>query len=445
MKIINIPQGYSGILNIKPSGLDINGLYTHGFSTCNVVICISTSQIFLMHVGVNDTASLLSDIKKVKGELSKIHVLYRPQEQVAGILKSRILNLLVDNLDKGLSVEIQVTEAKEEIESVLIYLEDNGQISIKYDEKPDFLLRHPHELQLETVQKICQVIGVRSLKEKLKTHISDKITNIFDGVAWTKIPDNQFEVDDGTKLTMSEIKYVFAENSLEQIALRVNGLLKAIQNEILVSENIDIFDIALHIELYLNKYNYALVFKRDILAILDLSRVEPSTDEENTFAKGIRAIATKMGEDNVYGAIAEKVETYRKYGTPTHYKEYILKQYDMIASLYISREQYGTLRSYYDSCVIEATNKNKKAREHYQNKEYPEAANLFLDALKLLTYSCLKGDTKLNATTFSYNTALKLTADCSEVKNDIRECEEPEKQEVASSSTLKHNVRKSMT
>ena len=145
-------------------------------------------------------------------------------------------------------------------------------------------------------------------------------------------------------------------------------------------------NIAKYLEAYLNNYDYALLFKRNMREIIAAYSVEKSTEQE--VKTKLLELLSKDGD--VYLSIKDYVSQLPvRDKSTTSYKD-MLEEIDSFSKIYQLRRAYGEHQRQIDDWLSQVKPLSDKAAQHARDKQYPQAISLFRNCLHLLTWSIEK-------------------------------------------------------
>lgn len=334
---------------------DISGLYTDGFSTCNILILFNKAigSVELAHID----ASIALRIEQV-------------QEQSS--LDDATEIVLISREDKGKKIRdtlVDYLKAKYPAKTVTVKMADMSESgvqasSVKKDgtfqlviEKfspssaPNNILHHPDEQKFLAVQKIEQIIGRRA-KITSRTSLVRRLC-IFDGICWEHMESLDFKIDESHSITQQEMSRFSESDSCDVVVKKLAEILQLTEKEGAApsfQEDLESFlmEVAGYFENYLNNYDYDLLLRRSNESILSTS--DRSTPDKAHVAN------------------------------------------EFLVSNYLTRELYKKFEQTKEEKIGAAKAANKYAIEAYQNKQYVAAGHLFFSILKTLTYYCVKSD-----------------------------------------------------
>jgi len=402
-KIINVPQGYSArIVKTTPG---INGLYTENFSSCNIVACFSPEKIMLMHVDLKNAHKLSEELQWITDAPRTIIIAYRENHPASASLKNHILkNCLgpVTNDDA-----FKVKNLSDDTNKFCIFFDDpadNNITAVKLSPtRPENLIRHPQEQQLEAVQKIEQLIGLQTRARTLTSN--SKKTNIFDGMAWQIMGPSELEVDITDTATKNEMDRFESNDTLVTITGKLRGLFKKTTTPVILTiDNGGYEDVASYLQGYLNNFDHSLLFKRNVKDLFTCDDHKAITRSDKSFNQRMIKIVEKEGD--IFKEAAQEIDDYKHFGNPTEYKTDIILEYKMLVKHYEIGEAYVNLKQDYSQLKEEALGLNREASMSYFANDYKTAAALFLKVIKILTWCSKIDDPHLATAYYNYGQSL---------------------------------------
>lgn len=395
--IIHVPQGRAGRFEKATLSYDLSGLYTWGFTSCNIVAFIGKERFSLIHFDANSHINYVRDEYRWVGEPCEKLIIIREQGK---ILSAEILKALA-------GIKFSTKNMDDAHDGVYISFKESGQTDIhpqikKYpiSQHPANLLCHPDEQKFLAVQKIEQIIGKRAKQEqqsfKVKQHV------IFDSRGWEVIPEWELSVDCSHALTREEMKFFGANDDFVTISSKLLGIIAEVSKTVPLSSDSKTMamSVAVHLEDYLNKFDYVTIFKRDIKEIfLSSQSYQPENgQDEECKAKALQAL---QQNGDCFLLMDKIMEGYRTTAPDTRFKQDTLDCYALRAKNYQDRKAYFDLMEQNRKRLEQALQLSKAATARYQASEYKAAANLFLSVLKTIAHVARK-DNPYMATTY-YN------------------------------------------
>ncbi len=401
-RIIHVPQGYSARIIKNLIHGEISGLYTEGFSSCNIVACFSKEKMILMHVDFAAAHKLAQELEWVDGKRT-IVIIYRENSVPGTILNKLILNTYLRL--KRSDDQIQSKSVRASISNVFIAFNlqgfENVPIIRFLSSQPENLIRHPQEQQLLTIQKIEQIVGLQAKIDVQASH--NKKINIFDGIAWETMGSNELKININNPKTQDEMSQFGKHETLLALAGKLRDVSLNLTVPIMIEES-GYIDVASYLEQYLSNYDYNLLFKRNLKDLFTSEFHKPITKIDKQFNNEMKQITNKDGD--IFAEVTEKINTLILSTYKNEYQKSIISEYNMFASYYKERKSYCDLTQNYNQLKQKAALVNKSARQHYIDKNYSAAAEIFFQAIIILTLCSIKDDPSLATSYYNYGKSL---------------------------------------
>lgn len=414
--IVYVPQGRSAMMHEYSSLCGIEGLFTDGFSTCNIVVIIGAQKIALLHL---DT--FLLSPKLIEQQLIGV------QAEIMAVAEIQSAYIYLKSTGEKLYAEIEsffkraiptlnfekrIVECKGD-SGVLVLLK--SQTTFEFDirileeiEAPKNLIFHPLQQTFEAVQKIERIIGWNA-KRKVE-QIPLKKMRVFDGTAWDSTINCCLTIDNSHPDTQAELALFKAEYPFFQLLEK----LRSIQDSHHVTSYIEDpegfgVDSAKSLEGFLNNFDHDFLFKRNLSCLLDgyeLTEEQkkargfaPITSQDKAFVKEMKSYLESKKFD--IDKITNLVKFYIKNSPKTLYQDNFFKEVKYYTVHFEERERLAKIYENYSANRKRSISLSKMAVNHHQKGDYDKAYNLFLDALSLMI-TCSTSDKLGLAKTF-YN------------------------------------------
>lgn len=411
-KTIYIPEGRSGRLTKESADFDINGLFTNEFSSCNILSVIGQNKIALMHLDTQlDYDSVAAEIQWVD-EPREIVLIFREaykqvvttpllRELYQRLPNQNIILKKVENDVQGISVSFNAQEGSKVHKQIRLYL---------IEQQPDELLRHPQEQEIEAVQKISQIIGLRA---RITTPQKAKIQMvIFDSLSWEPLNNFELKIDDSNPLTKEEMSLFNTQDSIMIIIAKLRHIVENMIKPFLPMKDVEpvhCLEIAFYMQSYLHHFSAIKCLKHDLAKYINEVRsgknYKPSSNIDIRFCKELKILLLKP--EASIEEITKIVAHYEANSMDSIFKKQFMAEYeDPYLSNYYRRMSYSTQQVKYEKMHRTATLYGKQAMTSYREKKFDAAAKLYKNALMLAIKSCLKNN-KLLALCF-YNTGRSL-------------------------------------
>ncbi len=375
----------------------IDGLYTNGFSICNIIAVIGQDKLVLVHADQLTNPAAIKDEVEWVDEPNELILIFREKwqnvlttqmfRQLAKLLPNKKINLVkMDDEHDGVYLSFHASSANTLHPNIKKY-----PIHIH----PDNLLRHPLEQLFLAVQKIEQIIGLRAKTETQR--VRKKYLNIFDGRAWEPVGSNELMIDDSDDTTKKEIAFIKPHDSYIVIIGKLAGIAQSYHDIIKCVEDIKQFvqPIGFHLEGYLNNFDALKLFKRNLFQLTNendknsIFRLEqPGSNEDKEIVVGLQAaLANPSSTANTFEKL---LIPYKQEAPETPFKTQLTNEYTNFHKHYDERMIYTSQKEEYRAYLKKAVKHCKAAIETYQSNRFSGATNLFLEGLKLCTYCCLR-------------------------------------------------------
>lgn len=413
-KIIYVPQGYSARLTKEQMLLyDISGLFTDGFSSCNIVAVISKETLILMHI---DTSTLNSP-KMLKQMQHEIEGVNEPREIIVAFRNveggGRNVNVgLLTYFDSQMPfAETIKKDIDDETQGIALYFNAQKPSDIHANiqkfslhVRPEGLIHHPQEQQFLAVQKIEQIIGQQ---ERLLTGVSKNKQFCIFNEGWEVLRGVELKVDTSHPLTMNEMLLFSREDTYPHI---IKKLMKII-NDSGVPYRGDMQSavvlVAPYLEEYLSnyKYDYISLFKRGLKQMVVLMKhSKPQSKADKDFEHDIIRLLDK--NDNVFDEAKQIVEKYKQQAPETEMKEMMVGGYTAFAQHYQDRKYYYELKQSSLELIKLALSYNDTGIRNYKEKNYKLATSALFEVIRLYLYCCVKSEPNLATTYYNYGQSL---------------------------------------
>ncbi|KIE04220.1 hypothetical protein NF27_IV00070 [Candidatus Jidaibacter acanthamoeba] len=402
-KTIYVPQGYCARLIPTSESYDIGGLYTDGFSTCNILACISEEEVILAHV---DNLTLMfwnenlgQAIKQIKN-LKEIIIISRENEKHVNEALISFINFI--------GFQSLIVKKEVDINHGGIYISFNKQNDsdihpniTKYPRSREGLelIHHPQEQQIEAVQKIHQIVGMNAKFNA--QNMPKKKFLIFDGQAWEPMDKVELTIDTSNQITKEEMNFISKEAPFIEVAGRLIGIAESIKNKVqIITPPKELsMQVAFYMEGYLNQYNHSLLFKRNLKEIIDNITAKPQTKEDRRLKKNLNTILIK--DNDIFSEVNNLCKSYKENAPDNQFKTYITIDIKDLSEMYLKRKYYHDLKQLYQEFQETALRLNKEGFDCYQAKNFSRATQLFRSAIKYFTYCSSKDNPKLASVYYS--------------------------------------------
>jgi len=387
-RIVYIPQGRSGRLNEQSAVHGVKGLYTDGFSTCNVIACIGKTKMVLIHADQFTNPRYIAD---------EINWVDEPRELLVIIRKGcgeHVFSALTSHPEvKGLKFPIKYMDKGHDGVYLSFIEQPESDIHTKIkkyeiSKRPDNLIHHPDEQIFLAVQKIEQVIGLRAKSERKS--IKTKKMLIFEGHMWLLIPPREKEINKTHPKTHREINNFKKGDCFVIIAGKLRGMIKYFNKTIQGTLNPeDVMSIATYLEWYVNKPDDAdALFRRNMLSLLskdsevNIYKLCNPKQQDKPYLGKLKSTLSKPEE--VFDAIAKIINEYKiNTSSSSSFKKQLLSEFATFAHHYNDRLYYYKINKAGKEKFDTAKNFYRKGTESFQKKDYQAASNLYIKAFDL--------------------------------------------------------------
>jgi hypothetical protein len=274
-KIIYVPQGCSARFMKATESYGISGMFTDGFSSCNIVACFGPNKdkLVLMHVDIQTMCSdsqleQLDEQVKWLGDGAEVIIFYRKkcQEVDGEAVKHDLINFLnsKDICPKVIPVAMEdggiyISFVEQQVSNV------HPNIKIfNINNRPDGLIHHPQEQRCEAIQKITQIIDYEARILTKKTN--SKVFSLFDGRAWEPLGQDELEINVSHKITKQDMEYFTKLDPWIVISKKLCNILGNVKKYVTVQESDFSFALGVgsYMEGYINNFNCELLLRRNL-------------------------------------------------------------------------------------------------------------------------------------------------------------------------------------
>lgn len=388
-KVINVPQGNSARMIKDAPDSEVSGLYTDGFSSCNIIVGISAKKLILIHV---DMLSIL-DTGKIQKEMrwlstpSNVIVIYRKEDEAGAIINDLLLTELKEIIPSDKIVNQAVSS---KVSSVFLSFESQDSFAvhpnIKFlDNRPQNLILHPQQQQFLAVQKIEEIVGLEARNATKLAY--RKKTCVFDGIAWEPMSDHEIKIDMSHDTTKRDMGYFNKNSSQVYIAQQLKCILELlpIKNTFEISGYLYV---ANHLQNYLNDYKYPEIFKCNFSDTICSGFYPLQTDDDRELHKYLKSILLKSGD--VFTEITYALNQYSQKDVGTEFTKNILMEYQQFSGCYKESLACSELYNNYLMQQKNASKTMQAALADYKNKNYKSASDQFLNIIKVFNLTNTK-------------------------------------------------------
>jgi len=407
--VVYVPQGRIGRYRVESSQLGYTGLYTDGFSSCNVVAIFGKKgEMTLIHVDLMFPAHLINaeiaELERIeKSTDSEVFVLHRGEfDALAGrdyILENIVKRPTVYQVPRTCRGILLTNERNEEAD-----LHPNLRL-ISNADTPAELIRHPDEKYFQTSTKIEMIfsplynaigcfpdktaiifngyhwIGVQP-KEKKPQTIGDELIEMF----WDRIIKNR-----GSFLKTTRVIGQVLDNErkfLETILARGGGLdderrRQALSNSFADGKIVEMaLGFALSVNLFLNNFEAMETWIADLSNCITLRAPEARTETERKIDDDLKQMLKRGDSPEEFKTKLIALRALPDSGNPDY------------PYLFAIKHDLSRIVTYYDICMvyakqaqmIETATRHKircsvQAIKAYRERDYEAAEMLFRETL----------------------------------------------------------------
>lgn len=408
---IYVPQGRT--VRWIPSSLkqNIAGLYTDGFSICNIVVVYSEKGISVTHA---DNFTLTKDIEAevawAGAECEKI-VYYRNEETKQLMEACASGTVEADGKFKlefwGKKSKMRSQWSLKSVASEVAGLQfipeaksgSKLQVLTKefaLDVQPATLLRHPEEWPASVATKIEELICFGTEDFIPKQNL------IFDENCWLPLPKHELMPHHSNEEDLQQyLDFIKEDNKFMKIAGRLGGvrnhLFEKHPEGILKDKRVDV---SIKAAKYFQSFNCTQskeeLLAMDILETLDDQKLGDNpkkypiqNNEDTNIVKRLRKLAAE--KVIVVDTIQKSLDDYNKTAPATNFKSYLLNNYKDQKKLYLERKEYEDLAALYKRAKELLKTLAKEGADLFGAKEYAKARKKMEEALSL-SWCCKLSD-----------------------------------------------------
>ncbi len=412
--VICVPQGRSARFSSSTCGYNISGLYTDGFSSCNIVVCINKNRITLSHFdaqtnfnrirseiswvneGSDSPCTLLIISRCEKGTLLKKHLLERFESFASVDLRFTIIEKEIDNLHNGIYVSLEEQEVFEIHPRVKTF---------PIGDEPENLIHHPQEQEFLAVQKIEQIIGIKF--KYMTKQFRDKVLSIFDGETWIKLDESELKIDNSDSETKKELSFVSEGKSFMEVISRLAHVAENIPKYVVALETPYEMgvSIGLYMEGYLNRFDYQILLKRNLQDLMteDYRKNMKKSKKDNLFRENILRLSKKEGD--IFSELSILLGTYKNEdkSSETQFKKDIISECEAFMAHYQARKCYTDFNEKSRKYKRQGLGIQQKAIAAAKADDIDSAGDLFLQAINIFRICCLPDDATFIYARSEYN------------------------------------------
>lgn len=419
--IIHVPQGYSARLTQDSKEYELSGMYTDGFSFCNIVACLDEEQqkLVLMHVdgeAITSTAQAAQIREQVKwvGDGCKAIIFYRTKASVDNDpgWDGEIVNDRLKELFNSIDIVPVCKVISKDDNGILVKLNPSANNKFEYkifskDTKPESLVHHPQEQQLLTARKIGQLIGLKA-KAVYDAESFTTTFSLFDGAMWEPAASRELQVDVSHSATKAEMDsfsntdpWIVLARKAALVASELRKHIPVLKDDMIIG-----CELAPDLEWYLTP-NCMLLLQRNLQDVLnDTSYAAPETLEDRGFYNKCNAC---LGKPKLSFAEINNLfmDYYQTPSLETKFKKIILADFPQQFKHYRARKYYIDITARYAEMKSKALQDATLGIAAYRKQSYQDAAQFLFSVIQTLNICTLKSDPDLAAAYFNYGRCLQ--------------------------------------
>lgn len=418
VQFIHIPQGTSGLLVEGQSNPALSGLFTSGFSTCNIIAFINQGRIALLHFDWYTELSALNELLVKMGDNPKVLIIHR---DTGSMIKEKI-TLHLQKSHPQLKPEFQ--SIPNTLDGICLFLKPqaennpNSQIKIlptkgkhvgviSIEDLPNAsLVRHPQEREFLAVRKMEQLIGVKArhatLLPNYKYKLSAQIVNkgksinhhIFDAQNWLPMLIES-RLDESHPMTKEEMDFMRHHNKF-YVALisAIGGIIQS--NGGFYQE--DIKDAASSIGFWAEDYlrkeismSEEQLLRRNLQDALTARRNDAKTGGEREFIAAFQAL---LQENASPTKLQKCIETLKSSIEGKNFAYYMCDEFKTAFSHYLDRQIYIEDQLLLARKIKASNQAYEQGLTAIKEMKYAAGIELFKENLRLAHETLFKGDMK---------------------------------------------------
>ncbi len=382
---VHVPQGRVATLGLPPPMTGVDSLFTSEFSSCVVITVVSNSKAMLMHLDRQTYFPDALDLVESFGQAAVVTLHFRPEFKD---LKEKMMAYIAKHNPGMVVTEYAVPRT---LDGVSVSLTKSGLVKklLPIGTVPERLIRHPLEQRFLAVQKIEQIIGFRARAQG--SGIVGKCLSIFDGMLWMNIVKDELTVAADNVWTTMELSQFKPEDTYVEVAGKLGSLVDALLQEKKTSlaESIEnlVMPIGVWFEAYLNGFDEAKLFKRNVLAFLrdtitkDLCNYSTlKTEEDQALVEGLQQ-ALSGDSDNFLQQADALIQTYKQVPSSDR-KAHFLSGYEVFRLHYDERKIYRAYKQENKARMKQVKALLVKAIDLRKKKKFMGSRNLCREAFK---------------------------------------------------------------
>ena len=412
---IYVPQGRTARLISASKIFNVAGLYTDGFSTCNLIVFIGPGRISLTHADFMANPANHQEEEKWVGTPCQCIVVRR----MLGAFQTE--TLLAECTQKPIIYDAPDTE----VAGISVSFESrtensvHPQITLHHEQLTENILRrHPDEKRFLVAHKMEQIL-ITGQEERF-----NKQNLIFDGRFWEALDEKEFHpycIDDFSRDYLGFLK---PNESTRIVSGRLMGIIDALQKRFpqvtMVNElKKEAISTGVYAVLYLNQYDPKKVLCLDINDLIhDTEFVTPYKKypaDEQLEKELIQILADK----NIDAAVQKIWEKYLRL-EETEYSHCIMKNLEAFLQWYKIGEGFSKSEALVNQQKQYVKEVSFKLVILYKAQQYVEAAEAFRKLLVDAAYCFKKNDPELGILLHNLGQALFHSDECELAKTFLQ-------------------------
>lgn len=414
---INVPQMRGARMMSATKAYNVNGLFTSGYSTCNIIFGISPDKqkMILIHADLllcSNPQQIINDANWLGTK--ELHIILRE----TGHPQAKLL--LTEFNKHGITAKLHKMD--DEHDALFVTLEQQALSETQFHphikklpigEKPETLLCHPDEQRFLAVTKIQQLIGL--IATNLTRQSPSKQMCIFDGGTWEPLEPYEFIVDTSHPSTKKEMDFFEKQDSFVTIMSKLNAIFMDLEKNGIpyqVGAKETVMSITFWLEGYFNNFDAVIPFKRNIFELFDRSndnsiyKLEtPKSNEDQTYPN--RIVETLNHPNASYSHVKDLIEEYKVTGPETPFKKQAMSEITDFVKHYQQREFYKQQTELHQGMLTQAQNFAQSGKDLYGSSVFQNrSAEFFRQAFTLQSLHATKDKPEL--ATLAYNTGRSL-------------------------------------
>lgn len=387
--LINVPQGRAARLIKRINYLNIEGLYSDGFSSCNLVAIVGAERISLMHVD----HQLLYEPNVVEGELAwvkktdpecRVEIYYH---HLGKALATTLANKVFDK------VRCDLRLVGDEMIGIKVSFEHG--IEEHYSrEAPANVLRHPEEQRFNAAHKMEQFLFLSDQTTDLKQRV------VYDARCWRPMFDGELRPSCQTDATKNYMSRFNSRVPMIEIAVTMSDILHELKSQhkniVIVESNMEFcLSNAVNFFEYLNDFNSVELFYLNMHDTVTSRKSFIQTKADQIL---FNLLDAALKDKNTAFEVCEKLVAQCK--STTQFQKHICAEFNMHLERHRLHVSYNRMAQFHQEARASAKKLAAKALQEFRNGNLPAAINLYEESLLLLSHSSYCND--INLATVNY-------------------------------------------